>query len=128
VPSPVPFRTGSVLVRAVTVFLLTVGLVGAGAWWPTQSRDEAATVSAVTRTWTQLGAMLQNVDVVHALYYSGMKVWLGEVGISTLTLRLPSVLACGLAAGLVVVLGALLTSPRAGPPARRAGRAGPPQR
>ena len=109
-----PLRTGSVLVRAVTVFVLTVGLVGAGSWVPTQSRDEAATVSAVTRSWSQLGAMLHNVDVVHTLFYSAMKVWLDQVGISTLTLRLPSVLACGLAAGLVVVLGALLFTPRAG--------------
>lgn len=114
VPTPVPFRTGSVLVRAVTVLVLTAGLVGAGSWIPTQSRDEAATVSAVTRSWSQLGAMLANVDVVHALFYSVMKVWLGLVGISTLTLRLPSVLACGLAAGLVVVLGSLLFSPRTG--------------
>lgn len=113
-PTPAPFRTGSVVVRAVTVFVLTVGLVGAGSWIPTQSRDEAATVSAVTRSWAQLGAMLQNVDVVHALFYSVMKVWLDHVGISTLTLRLPSVLACGIAAGLVVVLGALLFTPRAG--------------
>nr|WP_232530914.1 glycosyltransferase family 39 protein [Microlunatus antarcticus] len=43
-----------------------------------------------------------------------MKVWLDQVGISTLTLRLPSVVACGLAAGLVVVLGSLLFTPRAG--------------
>ncbi len=102
------------VVRAVSVFVLTVGLVGAGSWIPTQSRDEAATVSAVTRSWSQLGAMLTDVDVVHALFYSVMKVWLDQVGISTLTLRLPSVLACGLAAGLVVVLGSVLVSPRAG--------------
>ena len=113
-PTPTPFRTGSVVVRALTVFVLTVGLIGAGSWVPTQSRDEAATVSAVTRTWSQLRAMLDNVDVVHALFYSTMKVWLDLVGISTLTLRLPSVLACGLAAGLVVVLGSVLVTPRAG--------------
>ena len=113
-PTTVPFRTASVVVRSVTVFVLTVGLVGAGSWIPTQSRDEAATVSAVTRSWSQLGAMLGNVDVVHSLYYSVMKVWLDQVGISTLTLRLPSVLACGLAAGLVVALGSVLVSPRAG--------------
>lgn len=113
-PPTTPFRTGSVAVRAVTVFVLTVGLVGAGSWVPTQSRDEAATVSAVTRTWAQLGEMLRTVDVVHALFYSAMKVWLDMVGISTLTLRAPSVVACGLAAGLVVVLGALLFTPRAG--------------
>lgn len=102
------------MVRAVTVLVLTVGLVGAGSWIPTQSRDEAATVSAVTRSWSQLGAMLGDVDVVHGLFYSVMKVWLDQVGISTLTLRLPSVLACGLGAGLVVVLGSVLVSPRAG--------------
>ncbi len=112
--APAPFRTGSVVVRAVTVFVLTVGLVGAGVGVPTQSRDEAATVSAVTRSWAQLGEMLGEVDVVHALFYSAMKVWLDMVGISTLTLRAPSVLACGLAAGLVVVLGSLLVTPRAG--------------
>ena len=113
-PTPAPFRTGSVALRALTVFVLTVGLVGAGSWVPSQSRDEAATVSAVSRSWSQLGAMLGNVDVVHALFYASMKLWLGEAGVSTLTLRLPSVLACGLAAGLVVVLGALLFSARAG--------------
>lgn len=113
-PTPVPFRTGPLLARALSVFVLTVGLVGAGSWIPTQSRDEAATISAVTRTWSQLGAMLANVDVVHALYYAAMKVWLDQVGISTVTLRAPSVLACGLAAALVVLLGSLLVSPRAG--------------
>jgi mannosyltransferase len=114
VPTTAPFRTGSVVARALTVFVLTVGLVGAGSWIPTQSRDEAATVSAVTRSWSQLGAMLANVDVVHAVFYSAMKIWLDQVGISTLTLRLPSVVACGVAAGLVVVLGSLLVGPRAG--------------
>lgn len=112
-PTDAP-RTAPVVVRAVTVFVLTVGLVGAGSWVPTQSRDEAATVSAVTRSWSQLGQMLGNVDVVHGLFYAAMKGWLDLVGISTLTLRLPSVLACGLAAGLVVLLASLLTSPRAG--------------
>ncbi len=113
-PTSPTFRTPSVILRASTVFALTVGLVGAGSWIPTQSRDEAATVSAVSRSWAQLGAMLHNVDVVHTLFYAVMKVWLDHVGISTVTLRLPSVLACGIAAGLVVVLGSLLFTPRAG--------------
>lgn len=104
----------SVLARSATVAVLTVGLVGAGCWIPTQSRDEAATLSAVQRSWPQLWAMLERVDIVHGLYYAAMKGWLELVGTSTLTLRLPSVLACGLAAGLVVVLGSLLANPRAG--------------
>ena len=113
-PSPAPYRRASVALRASAVLLLTVGLVGAGSWVPTQSRDEAATVSAVTRTWSQLGAMVGDVDVVHALFYATMKLWLDVVGISPLALRLPSVLACGIAAGLVVVLGSVLLTPRAG--------------
>ena len=104
----------AVLARSATVFVLTVGLVGAGAWMPTQSRDEAATMSAVHRSWPELIAMLGRVDVVHGLYYAAMKVWLGLAGSSTLTLRAPSVLACGAAAALLVVLGALLAGPRAG--------------
>lgn len=113
-PTTAAFRTRSVLVRAMAVFVLTVGLVGAGSWIPTQSRDEAATVSAVSRSWSQLSAMLENVDVVHSLFYAVMKVWLDQVGISALSLRAPSIVACGLAAGLVVVLGSLLFTARAG--------------
>lgn len=102
------------LVRSAAVFVVTLGLVGAGAWVPTQSRDEAATVSAVQRSWPELFAMLGRVDVVHGLYYAAMKLWLGLTGVSTVSLRLPSVLACALAAALLVVLGALLANPRAG--------------
>ena len=104
----------SVWARSAAVFVVTLGLVGAGAWVPTQSRDEAATVSATQRSWSELFAMLGRVDVVHGLYYATMKIWLGLVGVSTLTLRVPSVLACGVAAALLVVLGSLLANPRAG--------------
>lgn len=104
----------SLLVRSSAVFVLTLGLVGAGSWIPTQSRDEAATVSAVTRSWSELFAMLGNVDVVHGLFYSAMKVWLGLVGISPLTLRLPSVVACAAAAAFVVLIGSVLVFRRAG--------------
>ena len=96
------------------MFVLALGLAGAGCWIPTQSRDEAATLSAVQRSWAELFAMLGNVDVVHGLFYSGMKVWLGLVGTSTLTLRLPSVVAAAAAAAFVTALASVLVSRRAG--------------
>jgi mannosyltransferase len=73
-------------------------------WVPSLWFDEAATVSATSRSWSQLWTMLGNVDLVHGLYYAGMKVWFGVVGYTPLTLRLPSAVAVGVAAALVVLL------------------------
>lgn len=86
-----------------------VGLFGfvvavAASWIPSPWYDEAATISAATRTLPQLFAMLQNVDAVHGVYYTLMHVWLGAVGYSPFTLRLPSAVAVGLSAAALVVL------------------------
>ena len=87
---------------AVGVFgtLLTFAL----SWRPSLWFDEAATVSSIMRTWSQLGDMLTSVDAVHGLYYAAMKIWLDTVGYSPLTLRFPSALMVGAAAALIVVL------------------------
>ena len=76
--------------------------------------DEAATISSSTRSWSQLVAEVQTVDLVHGLYYALMHLWFDLVGYSPLTLRLPSALAIGAAAALVVVLGRLLSRERLG--------------
>jgi mannosyltransferase len=86
-----------------------VGLFGflfvtAASWIPSPWYDEAATISASTRTLPQLFALLQNVDAVHGIYYTFMHFWLGLVGYSPFALRLPSAVAVGLAAGALVVL------------------------
>lgn len=73
-------------------------------WVPSLWFDEVATVSATSRSWPDLFAMLGNVDLVHGLYYAVMKVWFGIVGCTPFTLRLPSAFAIGVAAALVVVL------------------------
>jgi mannosyltransferase len=81
-------------------------------WVPSLWFDEAATVSATGRSWGELAAMLQHVDLVHAAYYSLIKLWFGLVGYSPLTLRLPSAIAVGVASALVVVLVRMLAAPR----------------
>ncbi len=86
-----------------------VGVFGAGftallSWIPSPWYDEAATVSAATRSLPDLTKLLTHVDAVHGLYYLLMHVWFDIVGYSPLTLRLPSAIATGIAAGLLVVL------------------------
>ncbi|MCU1420536.1 MAG: hypothetical protein JWN36_187, partial [Microbacteriaceae bacterium] len=86
-----------------------VGVLGflvafAFSWVPSLWFDEVATVSATTRTWGQLAQMLGNVDLVHGLYYAVIKVWFSAVGYSPVALRIPSAVAVGLAAALLVIL------------------------
>lgn len=98
---------------------LTVGAFGvivcaAFAWVPSLWYDEAATVTSAQRTWPQLWAELHSVDAVHGLYYSLMHVWFWLVGYTPFTLRFPSALAIGVAAGLLVALGRRLGGLRLG--------------
>ena len=94
----------SPLLDAVWVGILGLLVAFAFSWVPSLWFDEVATVSATTRTWGQLAQMLGNVDLVHGLYYAAIKVWFTVVGYSPVTLRLPSAVAVGLAAALLVVL------------------------
>lgn len=57
------------------------------------SRDEGATVLAVSRTYPQLVRMLGIIDVVHGGYYSLMWVIMQTGGTSELAVRLPSAVA-----------------------------------
>lgn len=96
-----------------------VGLLGlaislAGIGTPSIWYDEAATLTAATRDWDQLWAMTANVDAVHAAYYALMHVVFDVFGYSPVSLRVPSALATGAAAGLTVVLGRVLHRPRLG--------------
>lgn len=85
------------------------GIATPGVWY-----DEAATISSTTRSWPQLWAMLDNVDAVHGLYYVMMHAIFDVVGYSPTALRMPSALAVGLTAALVVVLGRQLGRERLG--------------
>ncbi len=118
-PSVVPVRS----TRAQPVRLWVVpALVGVGttsvaaafSWVPSIWYDEAATVVSATRPWAALAREVQQVDVVHATYYAVMHCWFALVGYTPFTLRLPSAIAIGVAAALLVVLGRTLASPRTG--------------
>jgi mannosyltransferase len=75
-----------------------------GNWIPSLWYDEAATVTSATRSWPQLLQEVQNIDAVHLAYYSLMHVVFSLFGYSPFTLRLPSAIAVGLTAALIVVL------------------------
>ena len=75
-------------------------LGGASLW-----RDEAYTLAAAGRPAGQIIGLLLHVDAVHGPYYLGMHLVIGLLGSSAAALRLPSLLATSLAAGLTAVLG-----------------------
>ncbi|MFI2639967.1 hypothetical protein [Streptomyces sp. NPDC018610] len=77
-------------------------------------RDEAATWQVARRSTADICHMLGNVDVVHGCYYLLMHLLFEWFGPGTTTLRLPSVLATGVAAACVAVLGDRLAGRWAG--------------
>ncbi|SOE09026.1 mannosyltransferase [Streptomyces sp. 2323.1] len=68
-------------------------------------RDEAATWQVAQRSTAEIWHMLGQVDVVHGLYYLLMHGFFEIFGPSTMTLRLPSVLAMAVAAVCAAVIG-----------------------
>ncbi|HEY4268004.1 MAG TPA: glycosyltransferase family 39 protein [Galbitalea sp.] len=110
-PAPRPRRSSrSVVATSVGLGAFLVSFIGN--WIPSLWYDEVATVTSATRTWSELGAEIHHVDAVHALYYSMMHVVFEVFGYSPLTLRLPSALAVGITAALVVILVSKLGSMR----------------
>jgi len=74
-------------------------LGGASLW-----RDEAYTLVAAGRPAGRIAGLLLHVDAVHGPYYLGMHLVIALFGSSAAALRLPSLLATSLAAGLTAVL------------------------
>jgi mannosyltransferase len=106
-------RTRSFVTPALVGLLgLAISLVGIGT--PSIWYDEAATIISATRSWDQLGAMIANVDLVHAAYYALLHVVFDVFGYSPVSLRVPSAIAIGVAAAFTVVLGRVLDKPRLG--------------
>ena len=95
---------------ATTVALLAVLVSSAGAARPSLWFDEAATISAGTRTVPELWRMLGHIDAVHGLYYLLMHGWFAIFPATEFLSRLSSAIAVGLAAAGVVVLGRQLSS------------------
>ncbi|AQT80282.1 hypothetical protein B1R94_14945 [Mycolicibacterium litorale] len=95
---------------AVWVAVFAAAFSAAGAARPSLWFDEAATISASTRTVPELTRMLGHIDAVHGLYYLLMHGWFAIFPATEFWSRLSSSLAVGLAAAGVVVLGRLLST------------------
>ncbi|MCF3129776.1 glycosyltransferase family 39 protein [Streptomyces olivochromogenes] len=112
-PSTSPVRrratAAAIAVPAAVLFVLGLWGLDRGGMW----RDEAVTFQVARRTVPEIWRLLHGVDAVHGLYYLLMHVLLvphpGEV-----LLRLPSVCAAAVTAGLIGALGARLVRPRVG--------------
>jgi mannosyltransferase len=72
---------------------------------PSLWRDEAYTLEAARRSFGQIISLLRNVDAVHGPYYLAMHVVISVLGTSSAALRLPSLIATSLAAGVLAGLG-----------------------
>jgi mannosyltransferase len=72
---------------------------------PVPWRDEFATFSAATRTVGQIVALGRHIDAVLVPYYLFLHAWIGLFGDSMTALRVPSIVAMTLTAGLVALLG-----------------------
>ena len=98
-----------VVVGLVGLVSSLIGLTSASIWY-----DEAATITAATRSWPQLWQMLGTVDAVHGAYYAMLHVFFDLVGYSPLALRLPSALAVALTASALVLFARQFGRPRLG--------------
>ncbi|WP_286137416.1 glycosyltransferase family 39 protein [Mycobacterium sp. IS-3022] len=95
-------RTGRFDAALVAVFAVAVSAAGAAR--PSLWFDEAATISASTRSIPELWRLLHNIDAVHGLYYLLMHGWFTVFPVTEFYSRLSSCLAVGVAAAGVVVL------------------------
>jgi mannosyltransferase len=87
------------LVSAAAVAIAAVGLSRVSLWV-----DESYTVSVATRSLADVWRMVHTIDIVHALYNTMLHPWLRLVEVSELTVRLPSLVAVGIATAGVMVL------------------------
>jgi mannosyltransferase len=94
--------------------LVTLTVMLWGIRKPSYTRDEAATLSAVQRSFPELLRMLAQVDAVHGAYYLAMWPVVRLAGSGELATRLPSALAMAAASAAVAGLGRRLVAPRAG--------------
>ncbi|WP_049925550.1 glycosyltransferase family 39 protein [Mycolicibacterium septicum] len=90
---------------ALAVAAFAIVLSAAGAARPSLWFDEAATISAATRSVSQLWDLIGHIDAVHGLYYLGMHGWFTVFPATEFWSRFSSCLAVGGAAAGVVVLG-----------------------
>ncbi|MFB9376372.1 glycosyltransferase family 39 protein [Kineococcus gynurae] len=100
-----PQRSSTARRDALVLGVLATVVAGFLAWRPSAWYDEAATALAVQAGWGDLGGMLREVDLVHALYYVLLRPWAAVVGVEPFALRIPSAIGVGVAVAGTVLLG-----------------------
>ncbi|MEV6490834.1 glycosyltransferase family 39 protein [Actinoplanes sp. NPDC051633] len=98
------------LLPALVTAAVVYRQAGTRALW----EDEYVTWHAVAMSWSDLGRMLTNVDLVHAFYYVVMRGWVAVAGDSLLTLRIPSLAAMVVTAAAATLIGRRLAGTRVG--------------
>lgn len=98
-------RYGPVLLPVLA--MLAAGVAGLGRL-DSMGNDEVATRWAALLSLRELGHLVRHVDAVHGLYYLIMHWWV-VVGSTPTILRIPSVTAMAIAAGLAAIIGRRLT-------------------
>src|SRR5690349_9910293 len=101
---PKPHSAGRVA-DPLIVAVFAVAVSAAGAARPSFWFDEAATISASTRSLPDLWQLLHNIDAVHGLYYLVMHGWFAVFPATEFFSRFSSSLAVGVAAAGVVKFG-----------------------
>jgi mannosyltransferase len=101
----VPAWADAVVLGVLAAVIGLIANTGPSVW-----TDEAATLSAIHRSWGQLVALVQHIDLVHFTYYSMLRLWAGVFGESFASLRAFSAVAIGVATGALVVIGRLAWS------------------
>jgi mannosyltransferase len=104
--SPAPAGRWDAIAVGVFAFAIGVARSGQPSFW----QDEAATISATTRSLGQLWGLLGQRDAVHGLHNLLMHFWFQIVPPTEFWSRLPSAVAVGLACAGVVVLGRQLST------------------
>ncbi|WP_293306728.1 hypothetical protein [Mycolicibacterium sp.] len=104
-PPPAPRRWDSGLIALLTIVLSAAGAARPSLWF-----DEAATISAGTRSVPELLRMVGHIDAVHGVYYLLMHGWFAVFPATEFMSRLSSAIAVGAAAAGVVVLGRQLST------------------
>ena len=90
-----------IAVPAATAFVVGGYEIGGPSLW----RDEAYTKDAITRSVSQIFALLRHQDAVHGAYYILMHVIAAAAGTSAVALRFPSLLAMVIATAFTAAIG-----------------------
>jgi mannosyltransferase len=111
-PGAPPSRWMSYAARSGPVLVPVAAVAVAGSWGLARSgsmgNDEVATRWAALLSLRELAHLVRHIDAVHGLYYLVMHCWT-VLGSSPTVMRVPSVVAMGIAAGLAAVIGRRLT-------------------